>query len=105
MSSEWISPDPAGAGSIKRVVTKVFGHKIEASVEYTVWDPPNMYGFKSDDSPFSIAGNVKLEPEENGTQLNLERQVEASGILKILEGVVIKQAVKQDRAISTRSRF
>jgi hypothetical protein len=53
----------AGAVSTKRVYKKVFGQRLEANVEYTIWDPPNMYSFKSDDGPISIAGIVKLEPE------------------------------------------
>jgi carbon monoxide dehydrogenase subunit G len=97
LSSEWTTPDPAGVGSTKRVVTRVLGRKIEAAVEYTVWDPPNMYTFKSDDSPFSVLGTTKFEPKENGTQVILKGQIEASGILKLVEGLVIRQAVKQDR--------
>jgi carbon monoxide dehydrogenase subunit G len=96
LSSEWISPDPVGIGSTKRVVTKVFGRKLEATAEYTVWDPPNMYSFKVDDGPFSVVGTTNFRPEENGTKVTLVGQIEGAGILKLLEGLVVKQAKKQD---------
>ena len=95
ISSEWISPDPAGVGSTKRVVNRFLGMKINVTVEYTAWDPPNRYAFKFD-GPFSVAGNINLEPKENGTQFNLEAQIEGSGLFKLVEGLVAKQAKKQD---------
>ena len=96
ISSGWTTPDPVGVGSVKHVVTRVMGRKIEASVEYSVWDPPNSYRFKTDDGPFTITGTTKFESKDNGTQLTLEGQIEASGVLKLLEGLVINQAKKQD---------
>jgi ligand-binding SRPBCC domain-containing protein len=96
LSSEWTTPGPAGLDSIKRMVTRVLGRKIEADLEYMVWDPPNTYTFKSDDTPFSLVGTHKFERKENGTQLILIGQIEVSGILKLVEGLVIRQAKKQD---------
>ena len=98
ISSEWTTAEPAGVGSTKHVVTRVFGRKVEVNVEYTDWDPPNMYRFKSDDGPFSLVGTTKFEPKENGTQISLEGQIEGTGILKLVEGLIIRQAEKQDRA-------
>jgi hypothetical protein len=66
-------------------------------VEYAAWNPPKKYSFKADDGPFSIVDIVKPEQEANGRQINLEGQVEASGILKTLEGVVNRQAARQNR--------
>jgi carbon monoxide dehydrogenase subunit G len=96
ISSEWITPAPAGRGSIKRVVVKMMGLKMKATAEYTEWDPPNWYAFRSTDSPLKLTGTTKFEAEDDGTLLTLNAQIENSGILKLVEGLVIKQAEKQD---------
>jgi carbon monoxide dehydrogenase subunit G len=96
ISSEWISPDPAGVGSTKRVVTRFLVKKMDVTVEYTAWDPPNRYAFKSVDGAISVAGTINLEPKENGTQFNLEAQIEGRGLFKLVEGLVARQAKKQD---------
>ena len=95
ISSEWISPEPAGVGSTKRVVNRFMGKKMDGTVEFTAWDPPNSYAFKFD-GPFSVAGTINLEPKENGTQFNLEAQIEGSGLFKLVDGLIAKQAKKRD---------
>jgi hypothetical protein len=96
VSSEWVTPEPAGAGSIKKVVVRFLGRNIEATSEYIIWDPPDSYRFKSDDGPFSLIGTTKFEPKEGGTQMTLEGQIEGDGLLKLLVGFVTGQAKKQD---------
>ena len=96
VSSEWVTPEPAGAGSIKKVVIRFLGRNMEGTVEYISWDPPDSYRFKSDDGPFSLAGTTKFEPKEGGTQMTLEGQIEGNGLLKLLVGFVAGQAKKQD---------
>ena len=98
ISSDWISPEPAGVGSTKRVVNRFLGMNMKVTVEYTAWDPPNKYAFKTLDGPFSVAGTINLEPKENGTQFNLEGQVEGKGLYKLVEGLIVKQAMKRDTA-------
>ena len=96
VSSEWISPDPVGVGSAKRAVSKFLGRNTSVTVEYTIWDPPNMYRVNFDFGPFSLQGTTKFEPQENGTRVTLTGQVKAPGILKLVEGTLAKQAKAQD---------
>jgi uncharacterized protein YndB with AHSA1/START domain len=96
VSSEWVTPEPAGAGSIKKVVIRFLGRNMEGTVEYISWDPPDSYRFKSDDGPFSLEATTKFEPKEGGTQLTLEAQLEGGGLLKLVMGLVTGQAKKQD---------
>ena len=91
ISSEWTTPEPAGAGSTKHVITRVMGRKVEVNVKYTDWDPPKMYRFTSADGPFSLVGTTKFESEENSTQISLKGQIEGKGILKLVEGLIIIQ--------------
>ena len=98
ISSEWSTPEPAGVGSIKQVVTRFMGREMQATVEYTAWERPNGYAFKGGAGPFSITATTKFEAQENGTLVTSAAQVEASGIMKLMEGLVVRRAEKQDKA-------
>ena len=95
-SAEWTSDDPPGIGATFKTVVNFMGRKIEADVEITRWDPPNLYGFKTDDGPFPIVGKSRFEPKDNGTELILEAQIHSVGFFKLVEGLVGKWAEKQD---------
>ena len=58
--------------------------------------PGNGYTFTGDAGPFSITGTTKLEAQDNGTLVTTAGQIEASGIMKLTEGLVIRQVKKQD---------
>ena len=96
IASEWVTPEPAGLGSIKRVTTRVLGRETESTAEYTAWDRPNGYTFTVATGPFSVAGETTLEAQENGTLVTVHGQVEAAGITRLLEGLLIRQVEKQD---------
>ena len=93
--AEWTSEGPPGVGSTLRSVGKLLGRKVESSVEITVWNPPNEYGYKSTSGPFPFEVTNKFEPKENGTQLNAHISGEVSGWLKMAGGLVRKQTEKQ----------
>jgi hypothetical protein len=42
-------------------------------------------------------GTTRFEPKGDGTQVTTEGQIEASGLLKLVLGLVVRQAEKQDR--------
>jgi len=94
-ATEWTSEGPPGVGSTYRSVIRFLGRKIDSTNEITIWDPPHLYGFKSVSGPFPVGGTMKLESQENGTQLTWTFQVEFGGFFKIAEGLVGKRAEKQ----------
>jgi uncharacterized protein YndB with AHSA1/START domain len=96
VASEWVTPEPAGVGSIKRVTSRIFGRETEGMVEYIAWDRPGGYSFTAAAGPFSVAGTTTLEAQESGTLVTVKGQVEAAGIARLLEGLVIRQVEKQD---------
>ena len=96
ISSEWITPEPAGVGSKKQVELRFLGRNMTGTAEYTAWDPPGMYQFMSDDSPFALVGTTRFEPKDDGTQLTLEATIDTSGLLKLALGFVARRAEKQD---------
>ena len=99
LSSEWTSPGPVGVGSVKHVVNQSMGRQMEVDVEYTRWDPPHRYSFKTLNTPFpfkAIQGTISLAPMNGGTQMTMDVQVESVGVFRLLEGLMLSQFKKQD---------
>ena len=82
-------------GSTQRSVFRFWGRKIDSTLEVTIWDPPNELGRKVVSGPVPFEGTIKLESQENGTQLTLVGEAEIGGFFKIAEGLVRKQLEKQ----------
>lgn len=97
VSSLWITPEPAGIGSRKQAVTRFMGREMAAEVEYTAWDRPHGYAITGSAGPFSFIAVAEFDEQENGTLVSFAGQVQASGILKLVEGLMARQAEKQDR--------
>jgi carbon monoxide dehydrogenase subunit G len=94
-SKKWISEEPHGVGSTQRFVSRFMGLNLKGTNEYTVWDPPNQYSFKTIDSPLPIEEGMRFESEGNSTKVTWRMQVEAGGVFKLLEGLLKKQAENQ----------
>ncbi len=94
-SAEWTSEGPPGVGSTQRSVGKFLGRNVESTSEIIAWDPPNEHGYKSTSGPFPWEFTIRLEPKENGTQLNGRGTAEIGGFFKIAEGLAVKQVAKQ----------
>ena len=92
--SEWTSEGPPGVGSTQRSVIKFLGRKIDSTIEVTIWDPPQHFGFKVVSGPVPFEGTVRLESKENGTQLTQTFQGEPGGFFKMAERLVGKQIEK-----------
>jgi len=95
-SAEWTTDGPPGVGSTIKVVIKLGWRKIESEIEITDWDPFNMYSYMGADGNLQAASKKRFEPKENGTQVTLNAQIKGVGFLKLLEGLVGRQAEKQD---------
>ena len=99
LNAAWTSADDPGIGSTYKIVVKLPGGELEYLFEITQWDPPNRYGYKSIKLPFpikSIESLYSLSSEENGTQVTFDAQIGTVGLLKFAEGMIGKQAEKQD---------
>jgi carbon monoxide dehydrogenase subunit G len=95
VSSEWESDGPVGVGSKLHSVDKLMGRNIESRLEISAWDPPKLYGQKSVGGAMPFEMTFRLEPEGNGTRINVEGQAEIGGLFKIAEGLAGKQLEKQ----------
>lgn len=98
VSSEWTSEGPAGIGSTFRTARRFLGRDIEATVEYTAWDPPHQYTFRAADGPIPVEGTAKFEAKDGGALYTVSTKVEAGGFFRLAEGLVKKQLHKQTEA-------
>lgn len=94
-SKNWIAESPHGVGSTQRVVARYMGRDMEATNEYTVWDPPNQIVFKTLNSPLQIEEGMRFEPIGNNTQVTWRMHLETNGIIRLFEGLFKKQAESQ----------
>ncbi len=97
-SAEWTSAGPPGVGSTLKVVTSLLGRKIEAVVEITGWDPPNLVSIKSVSGPIPFESTQRFAAQGDGTLLTQNAQAEIGGFFKLAEGLVGKQLEKQFEA-------
>ena len=94
--SQWASEGPHGVGSIKASVDKFLGRKIESTLEVTVWDRPNTFGFKAIEGLIPFQAVIGLESAgESGTEMTVDLEAEFRGFFKLAEGLVGKQLKKE----------
>ena len=98
ISSEWITPEPAGLGSAKRATSRFMGREMEVEVEFVAWNRPNSYAFEAETGPISVAATTRFEAQDSGTLVTVAGQIEASGIVRLAEGYLIRRTEKQDLA-------
>ena len=97
-SAEWTSAGPPRVGSTVKFVAKLLGRKIEAVVEVTGWDPPNLLSIKSVGGPIPFESTQRFAAQGDGTLLTETGQAEIGGFFKLAEGLVGKQLEKQSEA-------
>jgi carbon monoxide dehydrogenase subunit G len=97
-SAEWTSDGPHGVGSTFKVVTSFLGRKIEATIEVTGREPPNLSRIKSVGGPIPFENTVRFAAQGDGTLLTFTSQAEIGGFFKLAEGLVGKQLEKQFEA-------
>jgi carbon monoxide dehydrogenase subunit G len=94
-SKEWTSEGPHGVGSTQRVVSRYMGLNLKVTNEYTLWDPPNQCSFKTIGSPLPIEEGMRFEPQGSSTKVTRRIHLETSGVFKLVEGLLRKQAESQ----------
>jgi uncharacterized membrane protein len=95
VSVERTSDGPIGAGSTWSYKLKFLGREMEAEIELTSYDSPNLARIKSIDGPVPFEMSYKFESNGNGTQMTFSGQTELGGFFKMAEGLVGKQFEKQ----------
>jgi len=99
-SAAWTSSGEPGVGTTGRGIMKMAGRELELLLEVTQWDEPNRLGFKILNNPFPLEATeyvYRLEPEEGGTRLTLDGEIEMVRFIRFAEGLMGKMYVKSNR--------
>ena len=87
-STEVTSEGPLQVGSTVHIISRLFGRRMNSDAGITVWDPPNRYGRKALNMPFTAELTMDFEPRADATQVNAVWQGEFRGLLGMVEGMM-----------------
>lgn len=99
-SAAWTSSGESGVGTTGRGIMKMAGREMELLLEVTRWDVPGRLGFKILNNPFPMEAMeyvYRLEPEDGGTRLTLDGEIEMVRFMRFAEGLMGKMYVKSNR--------
>ena len=99
-SAAWTSSGEPGVGTTGRGIMKMAGREMELLLEVTRWDVPGRLGFKILNNPFPLEVMeyvYSLEPEDGGTRLTLDGEIEMVRFMRFAEGLMGKMYVKSNR--------
>ncbi len=99
-SAAWTSSGEPGVGTTGRGIMKMAGREMELLLEVTQWDVPGRLGFKILNNPFPLEVMeyvYRLEPEDGGTRLTLDGEIEMVRFMRFAEGLMGKMYVKSNR--------
>jgi carbon monoxide dehydrogenase subunit G len=99
-SAAWTSSGEPGVGTTGRGIMKMAGREMALLLEVTRWDAPGRLGFKILNNPFPLEAMeyvYRLEPEDGGTRLTLDGEIEMVHFLTFAGGLMGKMYVKSNR--------
>jgi ribosome-associated toxin RatA of RatAB toxin-antitoxin module len=99
-SAAWTSSGEPGVGTTGCGIMKMAGREMELLLEVTRWDKPNRLGFKILNNPFPLESMeyvYRLEPEDGGTRLTLNGEIEMVRFMMFAEVWMGKMYVKSNR--------
>src|SRR5918998_3780597 len=95
-AAEQTSPGPPGPGATFRLAfAGPGGRRVEAHGEVVAWRPGELLAIRTTSGPVRLAGQYELTPVAGGTTLRLRSQLEATGLLRFVEGMIREQAVRE----------
>ena len=98
-SATWTSSGEPVVGTTGRGVMKMAGREMELMLEVTRWDAPSLLGFKILNVPFPLEATeylYRLEPEDGGTRLTLDGEIEMVRFLRFAARWMGKMYVKSN---------
>jgi carbon monoxide dehydrogenase subunit G len=88
---EITSQGPIGVGSTYKMVSQIWGRKVETENEITEYDSKKAISFRSISGPFPINGHITLEPHDGATRINFSAEGEVAGFFKMAKPLVERQ--------------
>ena len=98
-SAMWTSSGEPGVGTTGQGIMKMAGREMELLLEVTRWNVPSRLGFKVLNNPFPLEAMeyvYRLEPEDSGTRLTLDGEIELVRFMRFAEGLMGKMYVNSN---------
>jgi uncharacterized protein YndB with AHSA1/START domain len=86
-----------GVGTRFRDVRKFLGRKIDSTVEFTEYEPPQRLGLKVSAGPIPFRVRQTLEPVGEGTRVSVHAEGEPGGFFKLAEPLVMKAVERESK--------
>ena len=99
-SAAWTSSGEPGVGTTGQGIMKMAGREMELLLEVTRWDVPSRLGFKIINNVFPLEAMeyvYRLEPEDGGTRLTLDGEIELVRFMRFAGGLMGKMYVKSNK--------
>ena len=71
-----------------------FASVAAGGLEVTDYEADRRVGFRSVSGPVQLRGTFTFEPANGGTRISLAAEVQAGGLFKMAEGLMVRQARK-----------
>ena len=89
---------PLRVGTTYTFVRNFMGRKMEASNEYTVYEPNKRITFKSTSGPVRFEASYLFESTAEGTKLTGKLQMQATGLLRLAEPLIAASVRRETKA-------
>jgi hypothetical protein len=93
---EQITPGPIGVGTRYRETRLMNGKEAQAELEIARFEPPSDYAMRNETNGIETIYHYTFTPEQEGTQVDLVCQVNASGLKKAMLPMVVSILKKED---------
>ena len=91
-SARMTSSGPMAVGSTALVVRDLLGQHIEAPLEVTAYDPPNLLGLRSEVSGVRADASLEVHPRGHGSRITFAMELRASGFTAFMEPMIASAA-------------
>jgi hypothetical protein len=98
---EKLTPGPIGVGTRFRAEMKTRPRPVVMTTEFTGYERPTRLASTSHLSTMEIRGTLTFRPGPDGTRLRWDWEIEARGLLMLLDPLVARLGERQERAIWT----
>jgi carbon monoxide dehydrogenase subunit G len=98
---EKLTPGPIGVGARFHAEMKTMRRPAGMTIEFTGYDRPTRLASTTDVSTMEIRGTLTFRSEPDGTRLRWNWEIEAQGLLRLLDPLVARLGERQERAIWT----
>jgi carbon monoxide dehydrogenase subunit G len=95
-SLEQLTQGPVGKGTRYRETRLVNGKPARADLEVTEYEPPRTYAMRNETEGIATVYRYTFLPENNGTRVRLNAEVNGSGLKKMMAPLVAGILKKED---------